>query len=63
MLNDLYTQAGENLYDTPWEKYPRPQLKRESYVNLNGEWLFQIGTKDFPKNYTKRIRVPFCPTG
>ena len=61
MLNDLYTQAGENLYDTPWEKYPRPQLKRESYVNLNGEWLFQVGTKDFPKNYTKRIRVPFCP--
>ena len=61
MLNDLYTQAGENLFDTPWETYPRPQLKRDSYVNLNGEWLFHTGGKDFPKSYGRRIRVPFCP--
>jgi len=61
MLNDMYTWEGENLYGTPWEEYPRPQMKRESYVNLNGEWQFQIGTKAFPQNYSQRIRVPFCP--
>ena len=56
MLCDLYTAAGENLTGTPWTVYPRPQMKRDSYLNLNGEW-------DFSVNYEKmgRIRVPFCP--
>ena len=30
MLNDLYTTHGETLCGTPWEVYPRPQLRRES---------------------------------
>ena len=61
MLHDLYTPEGETLQGTPWEVYPRPQLKRDSYVNLNGEWEFGVGSNTFPKNYDKSIRVPFCP--
>ena len=56
MLCDLYTTAGENFRGTPWTVYPRPQMKRDSYISLNGAW-------DFSVNYEKQgqIRVPFCP--
>ena len=56
MLHDLMTPAGEVLKGTPWTVYPRPQLKRDSYMNLNGAW-------DFSVNYERmgQIRVPFCP--
>ena len=26
----------------PRNEYPRPQLVRDSYLNLNGEWQFEI---------------------
>ena len=61
MIHDLYTPEGESLQGTPWDIYPRPQLKRNSYVNLNGVWDFGIGSNTFPKRYDKTIRVPFCP--
>ena len=59
MLQKLCTPRGENLTDTPWNVYPRPQMKRDSWLNLNGNW-------DFSTNYgepegVKTIRVPFCP--
>ena len=56
MLCDLYTPAGENFRGTPWTVYPRPQMKRESYLNLNGAWDFSV---DYEKQ--GQIRVPFCP--
>jgi len=52
---DLYTRQGEQLTGTPWQVYPRPQMRRESYVNLNGEWEFSAG------GYRGKILVPFCP--
>ena len=62
MLNDLYTPQGETLCQTPWQEYPRPQMKRESYVNLNGRWEFAVSnTEALPKAYDKQILVPFCP--
>ena len=56
MLVDLKTAAGENLSGTPWDVYPRPQMKRDSFLNLNGGW-------DFSVDYESKgqIRVPFCP--
>ena len=59
MLVDLMTEKGEDLLQsrhTPWQTYPRPQMRRDSYLNLNGEW-------DFSVNYESqgRIRLPFCP--
>ncbi len=55
MLNKLQTERGERLTGTPWDSYPRPQMKRESYVNLNGQWEFSA------EDYKGQIRVPFCP--
>jgi len=62
MLMDLYTEQGEQVGDTPWQAYPRPQMKRDSYWNLNGAWEFTATTeKELPKVYDKTILVPFCP--
>ncbi len=58
MLQELTTVRGEQLSGTPWTVYPRPQMKRDSYLNLNGEWEFATGTPEFTG---KTIRVPFCP--
>ena len=57
MLQQLYTAYGENLKGPPWAVYPRPQMKRNSYINLNGDWAFGLS----PKEYDRKIRVPFCP--
>ena len=59
-LNELYTPRGETLSGAPWQAYPRPQLRRDSYVNLNGEWEF-TAAQTFPTVYDRKILVPFCP--
>ena len=56
MLHDLMTTAGENLRGIPWQVYPRPQMKRKNWLNLNGGWDFSV---DCEKKGL--IRVPFCP--
>ena len=62
MLHELYTPQGETLREIPWQVYPRPQLARESYVNLNGIWDFTVSESDaLPEQYDARINVPFCP--
>jgi len=53
---DLMTAAGENLTGTPWTVYPRPQMKRDSYISLNGGWDFTVDCEKMGQ-----IRVPFCP--
>ena len=61
-LADLTTPAGEQLSGTPWQEYPRPQLKRDSYVNLNGYWDFTVNESPAPPQvYRRKILVPFCP--
>lgn len=54
----------------PRPEYPRPQLKREQWMNLNGEWGFEIdhGRSGRERGLTNpeyalsgRILVPFCP--
>ena len=58
MLQKLMTVRGEALSGTPWTVYPRPQMKRDSYLNLNGDWQFAVGKPEFTG---KTIRLPFCP--
>jgi len=62
---DLITPRGEELQktgSTPWTVYPRPQMRRDSYVNLNGQWDFTVTPEDsLPQNYDSKILVPFCP--
>ena len=57
MLQELTTLRGENLTGTPWDVYPRPRMKRDSFLNLNGTWDF---SGDAPDRFTA-ITVPFCP--
>ncbi len=57
MLYDLITSRGEALTGTPWTVYPRPQMRRDSYWNLNGEWEFTVGDSA----EKGKILVPFCP--
>ena len=59
MLHDLYTPRVETLSGTPWTVYPRPQMKRDSYINLNGDWEFSTNYGE-PEEI-RTIRVPFCP--
>ncbi|MBQ3550249.1 MAG: glycoside hydrolase family 2 [Clostridia bacterium] len=59
---DLWTKEGKELKGIPWDVYPRPLLKRDSFVNLNGEWDFAVCKKDESTvNYNKKITVPFAP--
>lgn len=64
---DLFTPSGERLaadHDRiPWDVYPRPTLRRDSYLCLNGWWDFIITADDtpIPDDYDETIRVPYCP--
>lgn len=60
-MNELMTPRGEALAGIPWDVYPRPQLRRESYVNLNGTWDFAVTAGPSPESYDREIRVPYCP--
>ncbi len=61
MLCELKTAAGEGLCGTPWRVHPRPQMKRDSWLSLNGQWSFDLGEGELPERYGKTIQVPFCP--
>lgn len=54
----------------PRQEHPKPQFRRESWQNLNGEWSFEIdnGRSGEARGLFKpdaelsgRITVPFCP--
>jgi len=55
--------------EIPRSEYPRPQMVRDSWINLNGVWDFEIDhnkiglKKEFFKQYSLKdnIIVPFCP--
>ena len=44
-----------------WEEYPRPQLQRKEWINLNGLWKYSIGNSSNSCEYTFEgyILVPF----
>ncbi len=61
-MTQLMTPRGEALKGTPWDIYPRPQMRRDNYVNLNGDWDFTVSpTLGLPEHYDRRILVPFSP--
>ena len=51
---ELSTEAGEKLNESEekvWQEHPRPQMKRENWMSLNGMWKLD----------GDHIRVPFPP--
>ena len=46
----------------PLSEYPRPQLKRDSYISLNGLWEYAIRKdENIPDSFDGQILVPFSP--
>ncbi len=45
-----------------WNEYPRPQLERGDWQNLNGPWDFHLGerTEARPQTFSRTILVPFA---
>ena len=46
-----------------WQSYPRPQLQRSEWMNLNGLWEFAVTPVDVsgkPVNFDGEILVPFA---
>jgi beta-galactosidase/beta-glucuronidase len=55
-------------HDVPRPEYPRPQLVREDWLNLNGPWQFEIDAGDSglerglrERELSGTITVPFAP--
>ena len=59
----MLTPWGEALDKScPLPEYPRPQLRRESYLNLSGPWDYAITpTAEPPLAWDGEIVVPFSP--
>ena len=62
-MKQLYTPWGEHINQKQvLQEYPRPALVRNSYVNLNGLWQYQISEScELPASYLGEILVPFSP--
>ena len=61
----LMTTWGEGLTpETAWRDYPRPQMVRDNWANLNGEWDYAItsvtNTPGLPTAWQGKILVPFA---
>ena len=59
----MLTPWGETFDPScPLQEYPRPQLRRDSYLNLNGPWQYAV-TKSAkrPERADGTIIVPYSP--
>ena len=59
----MLTPWGETLdRERVLQEYPRPQLRRDSYLNLNGTWEYAITeAPGIPDRFDGEILVPFSP--
>ena len=61
--NKIKTKWGKNLDPKKvWNEYPRPQLERKDWLNLNGFWSYSITdiNSGKPVKFDGKILVPFC---
>lgn len=61
--NPLFTRWAQDVSpENVWPEYPRPQMVRDKWVNLNGLWDYAILPKEVakPENWDGKILVPFC---
>ena len=63
-ISKLITPWGEKLTEkNAWKEYPRPQMQRKEWINLNGRWDYAISSakqSDVPTKWDGKILVPFC---
>lgn len=54
--------AAEVSPENVWPEYPRPQMARDDWQNLNGLWDYAIRPKDdsTPESFDGKILVPFA---
>ena len=62
-MKQLKTKWADNINEkNVLGEYPRPLMRRKSYINLNGIWKYAIKEmKGFPKKMDGDILVPFSP--
>ncbi|MCA8978199.1 MAG: beta-galactosidase [Planctomycetes bacterium] len=61
--HELSTRWSANVSpQMPWPEYPRPQLVRDEWTNLNGRWDYAVQQQDapMPTEWQGEILVPFC---
>ena len=54
-VQELFTAEAATIPEVPWDVYPRPQLRRERWLCLNGTWELSF------QDTVQKIRVPYCP--
>ena len=63
----LTTPWTDEVGTNPWPEYPRPQLQRSEWKNLNGIWRYENATNlhsvqqpPFGKHLSQEVLVPSC---
>ncbi|MGY1440086.1 glycoside hydrolase family 2 protein [Streptomyces reniochalinae] len=64
----MSAEPGVDLSDPPRPEYPRPQFRRDRWLNLNGRWGFETDRSDTgrerglaERELSGAITVPFAP--
>ena len=61
---ELVTEWGAEVTpENAWTEYPRPQMRRDDWTNLNGNWEYAIaplGAAAMPEEADGEILVPFA---
>ncbi|WP_146571479.1 glycoside hydrolase family 2 protein [Botrimarina hoheduenensis] len=61
--SELITEWGEKVTaENAWTEYPRPQLERDNWINLNGHWDYAVTSRDAekPEAWDGKLLVPFA---
>jgi hypothetical protein len=64
----LDTPWTEKVGTNPWPEYPRPQMARSEWQNLNGVWQYrnatggdaELANPPFRQKLENPVLVPFC---
>jgi hypothetical protein len=63
----LTTDWTYKLGTNPWPEYPRPQLQRSEWQNLNGVWNYQnassvnaVNSPPFNQTLAQPVLIPSC---
>ena len=61
-LTTIWTEQADDGKEIPLPEYPRPQMRRDQWICLNGWWEYTFtGLGEIPREAEGRILVPFSP--